>query len=158
MTRPDAGTAIAPHLERRRLRYLWAGALIWLAALGLLVALFRFVGETSWPVELILYLPRHPWVLPGLLVLPSALRPGRRALLFPLALGALGWLFPIMGFVPPRPRQDSSGPAIRVLSYNTTHTRDGVEGLRELVAQTRADLVVFQWSSHLANEALSGPG
>jgi vancomycin resistance protein VanJ len=45
-----------------------------------------------------------------------------------------------------------------VLSYNTTHAVDGAESLRALVLETRADLVLFQWSSHVAHEAMSGPG
>jgi len=132
--------------------------MLWLALLGALFALFALVGESWWPVVVMLYLPRHPWILPGLVLLPFALRPGRRALLWPLALGALLWLFPIMGFAPPRLNAGSAGPAIRVLSYNTTQMLDGVENLRELVAQTNPDLVLLQWTSHLASEALSGPG
>jgi endonuclease/exonuclease/phosphatase (EEP) superfamily protein YafD len=133
-------------------------ALVWLALLGLLLALFAFVGENAWPVVVLLYLPRHPWLVPGLLLLPFALRRGRRALLVPLAAGALLWLFPIMGFVIPRPVASGSQARLRVLSYNTTHTVDGVESLRALVRDTQAELVLFQWTSHEAEEALSGPG
>ena len=147
-----------PPSEARRLRLLWIAALAWLALLGLLLASFAFVGETSRPVILLLYLPRHPWLGPGLLLLPFALRRGRRALLVPLAAGALVWLFPIMGFVLPRPVASGPQARLRVLSYNTTHTVDGVESLRALARDARADLVLFQWTSHEADEALSGPG
>ena len=123
----------------------------------ILLALFVLVGEGSPFVLLLLYLPRVLWILPGLLLLPFSLRPGRRALLAPLAVGALVWLFPIMGFVPPRPWHRGTEPTIRVLSYNTSHAADGVESLRELVMQTHPDLVLFQWTSHLVEEALSGP-
>ena len=141
----------------RRLRLLWCAALLWVGAIGCLVALFAFVGERAWPVVVLLYLPRHPWVLPGLMLLPFALRPGRRALLWPLALGAAIWLFPVMGFVVPVHVARTPGPVLRVLSYNTTHAAEGVESLRALVLETRPDLVLFQWSSHLAHEAMSGP-
>jgi endonuclease/exonuclease/phosphatase (EEP) superfamily protein YafD len=144
--------------ERRRRRLLWAGALAWLGALLVLLGLFRSVGEESWPVVLLLYLPRHPWLGPGLLLLPFAWRRGRRALLWPLAVGGLLWLFPVMGFVLPRLSPPPAGPTLRVLTYNTTHGVDGVEGLRALVQEARPDLVLFQWTSHLADEALSGPG
>jgi endonuclease/exonuclease/phosphatase (EEP) superfamily protein YafD len=144
--------------ERRRLLLLWCAALLWVAALAGLLALFEWVGEGAWPVVLLLYFPRHPWIVPGLLLLPFALRRGSRALLWPLAVGAAVWLFPVMGFVAPGHRPPPSAPTLRVLSYNTTHAVDGVESLRALVLETRADLVLFQWSSHLAHEAMSGPG
>jgi endonuclease/exonuclease/phosphatase (EEP) superfamily protein YafD len=144
--------------ELRRIRFLWSAVLAWLVVLGTMLALFALVGERWWAVVPILYLPRHPWIVPGLLILPSALRPGRRALLIPLAAGTLVWLFPLMGFVLPRLMRRPVGPTIRVLSYNTTHAVDGTEGLRALALETHPDMVLFQWSSHLADEALSGPG
>lgn len=147
-----------PRSGTLRLRLLWIAALLWLALLGLLLALFSFVGENAWLVVLLLYLPRHPWLVPGLLLLPFALRKGRRGLLVPLAAGALLWLFPIMGFVLPHPVASGSQARLRVLSYNTTHTVDGVDSLRALARDTQADLVLFQWTSHEAEEALSGPG
>jgi vancomycin resistance protein VanJ len=97
-------------------------------------------------------------ILPGLALAWPALRSGRRLQLVPLAAGALLWLFPFMGFVFPRPVAQPSGPVLRVLSYNTSHTVDGVEGLREILLETRPDLVLFQWTSHLAEEAILGPG
>jgi vancomycin resistance protein VanJ len=143
--------------ERRRLRLLWAGALAWLALLVTLLLLFRLVGEEAWPVVLLLYLPRHPWLAPGLLILPFALRRGRRALLWPLALGGLLWLVPLMGFVPPHPAPLPAGPLLRVLTYNTGHGADGVDALREMLREARPDLVLFQWTSRAAEEALRGP-
>lgn len=143
--------------ERRGFRVLWGAALAWLAVLACLLALFRYVGETAWPVVLLLYLPRHAWVLPGLALLPFALRPGRRALLGPLVLGTLVWLFPLMGFVLPGLGPRPPGPTLRVLSYNALHAADGTEGLRALILENDPDLVLFQWTSHLAGEAMSGP-
>lgn len=139
-------------------RLLWTAALLWLAALCAVLLLFARVGEHSWAVVLLLYAPRHLWIVPGLVLLPFALRRGRHALLFPIAAGTLLWLFPLMGFVLPHPAPRSKGPAIRVLSYNTTHGVDGPDSLRALVRETRPDLVLFQWSSHLADTALQGPG
>jgi len=154
---PASGSQPPATTGARGLRLLWFAALLWVGALGCLVTSFAFVGERAWPVVLLLFLPRHPWVLPGLLLLPFALRPGRRALLWPLALGAAIWLFPIMGFVAPGSVARTPGPVLRVLSYNTTHAAEGVESLRALLLETRPDLVLFQWSSHLAHEAMSGP-
>jgi len=144
--------------ERLRLLILWIAALTWLGALACLVALFRFVGETAWPVVLLMYLPRHAWVLPGLALLPFALRRGRRMLIWPLALGALVWLFPLMGFVLPRLAPPPPGPTLRVLSYNTLHAADGAERLRELILVSQPDMVLLQWTSHVAEEAMRGPG
>ncbi|HZX95954.1 MAG TPA: endonuclease/exonuclease/phosphatase family protein [Myxococcales bacterium] len=138
-------------------RFLWAAALAWVAALCAILLLFRFVGETAWPVVLLLYWPRAIWLAPGLALLPFALRRGRRALLVPLAAGTLLWMFPVMGFVVPFPRGGSGSPTLRILSYNTTHTVDGPEVLRAMVMEEKPDLVLFQWTSHLADEALSGP-
>lgn len=137
---------------------LWTAALLWVAALCAVLLLFARVGERSWMVVLLLYAPRHLFVVPGLLLLPFALRRGRRALLWPLGAGTLLWLFPLMGLVLPHPAPRAAGPAIRVLSYNTTHGVDGPDSLRALVRETAPDLVLFQWSSHLADTALRGPG
>jgi vancomycin resistance protein VanJ len=139
-------------------RLLWAAALLWLAALCAVLILFDRVGEHSWAVVLVLYAPRHLWILPGLALLPFALRRGRRALLWPLAAATLVWLFPLMGFVLPHQAPHSVGRTIRILSYNTTHGVDGPDSLRALLQETRPDLVLFQWSSHLADTALQGPG
>jgi endonuclease/exonuclease/phosphatase (EEP) superfamily protein YafD len=156
--RTPAILSAVPRSQTLRQRLLWIAALLWLAVLGLLLASFAFVGENAWLVVMLLYLPRHPWLVPGLLLLPFALRRGRRRLLVPLAVGALLWLFPLMGFVLPHPVASGSQPRLRVLSYNTTHTVDGVDSLRALARDTQADLVLFQWTSHDAEEALSGPG
>jgi vancomycin resistance protein VanJ len=60
--------------------------------------------------------------------------------------------------VPPGQAPPSSGPTLRIVSYNTTHTVDGLESLRALVLDSRADLVLFQWTSALADDVLRGPG
>ena len=148
----------APLTASRSRTLLWAAAMIWLSALGALLLLFARVGEGAWQVVLLLYLPRHLWLLPGLLLIWPAAQRGRRWLLLPLGAGFLLWLFPIMGFVPPHPTGRAGGPRVRVLSFNTSHGVDGVDGLRALVLQARADIALFQWSSHLVDEALSGPG
>lgn len=131
---------------------------MWLAFLLGLLALFSFVGEVAWPVVLLLYLPRFPGIVPGILLVPCVLRRGRRALLLPLGCGALIWTFPLMGFVLPTPASKPQGPVLRLLSYNTTHFVDGIDNIRSLVLKTHPDLVLFQWTSHFAEEALSGPG
>ncbi len=144
--------------EQRRLRILWSATLAWLALLFATLALFGLVGERAWPVVLLLYLPRLPWIIPGVLLLPLALHRGRRVLLVPLAVGALLWTFPLMGFVLPLPASRPQGPTFRLMSYNTTQLVDGVEGIRSLIFSAHPDLVLFQWTSHLADEALSGAG
>jgi endonuclease/exonuclease/phosphatase (EEP) superfamily protein YafD len=63
-----------------------------------------------------------------------------------------------MGFVLPRPVQRPAGPTLRVLSYNTLHAADGAEGLRSLILANQADVVLFQWTSGAAREAMDGPG
>lgn len=136
---------------------LWSGALLWVLSLVALVALFRLLGERAWPVVLLLYLPRFPLVLPGLVLLPLALCRGRRALLVPLGVAFALWLFPLMGLALPGPARRPAGPVLRLLSYNTGHLVDGPENIRALVLRTQADVVLLQWTSHLAEEALGGP-
>lgn len=132
-------------------------ALLWLALLLLVLALFAFVGEESWLVVLGLYLPRHLLLLPGL-PLAWAARRKERALLRGLVLaGALLWLLPVAGFVLPWPAPAVQGPILRVLSYNTTQGVDGTENLRALFLESRADVVVLQWTSHYAQDAFAGP-
>ncbi len=155
---PPGDPETGPGRKRLWLLVLWVAALTWLGVLACLLALFRFVGETSWPVVLLMYLPRHAWIVPGLALFPFALRRGRRAVVWPLALGALLWLFPLMGLVLPRLAPRPSGPTLRVLSYNTLHAADGAERLRALVLAHQPDVVLFQWTSHVAEEALRGPG
>ena len=151
--------ALIANLSAPRLRTIvWAGALSWVGVLVGLLFLFSRFGETAWPVVLLLYLPRHLWLLPGLMLLWPACRSGPRAVFFPLAAGFVLWLFPIMGFVLPFPKAQATGPAVRVLSFNTSHAVDGADALRELVLETRTDIALFQWTSHVLQDALSGPG
>ncbi len=154
---PAEDSGAEPRRGRLALVILWAAALTWVGALACLLALFRYVGETSWLVVLLMYLPRHAWIVPGLALLPLALRRGRRAVLWPLAVGTLVWLFPLMGFVLPHFGPRPSRPTVRVLSYNTLHAADGAESLRALILDHQPDLVLFQWTSHVAEEAMRGP-
>lgn len=116
------------------------------------------VGERSWLVVLLLFAPRPLWLLPGLPVLAWGARRRSFPLLAAFAAGLAVWALPLSGFVLPGLPARAQGPTLRVLSYNTGHGVDGPEALRELVRRTRADLVHLQWTSHVMNEALSGPG
>ena len=154
--RPE-GPGPTPRRQRLKERLLLLAGLVWVGGLLLALALFAFVGEGAWPVVLLLYLPRPLLLLPGLALLPFALRRERPALRWSLAGGGLLWLFPVAGFVLPWPVRTPIGPTLRVLSYNTTQGVDGAGGLRALVLETHPDLVLLQWTSHLAHEAMSGP-
>jgi endonuclease/exonuclease/phosphatase (EEP) superfamily protein YafD len=122
------------------------------------LTLFVFVGEESWLVVLGLYLPRLLLLLPALPLAWAARRGDRRVLRGLVLAGALLWLFPVAGFVLPWPAPAVQGPTLRVLSYNTTQGVDGTESLRALFLETKADVVVLQWTSHYAHDAFSGPG
>lgn len=135
---------------------LWTAALLWLAALAALMALFAKVGEHAWPVVILLYLPRLLWLVPAPVLLAVAVKRRRPAALVATLLGCALWLFGLSGFVLPAPLPAPSGPTLRVLSFNTTHGKDGPAGLRAVVEQAKPDLVLLQWASHTADEGLRG--
>lgn len=116
------------------------------------------MGERSWLVVPLLFAPRPLWLLPGLPVLAWGARRRSLPLLAAGLLGLVVWALPLSGFVLPGLPVRAQGPTLRVLSYNTGHGVDGPEALRALVQRTRADLVLFQWTSQVVTDALTGPG
>src|SRR5262245_63739177 len=72
---------------------------------GLLVALLalRFVGDHFWFTGVALYVPRVLFGLPILLFIPLLLWMGMLRLLWTQLAAALIVMFPLMGFVLPRP-------------------------------------------------------
>lgn len=117
------------------------------AYLGVVVAalvMLRLAGDLWWPPTLILFAPRGLLALPLFLLIPAAAAL-RRRVLWPLAMAALLWLFPLMGFqVPLSSPGATRGTPLRVVTLNMGQDRVAPNSLAELVRDLDADLVMLQ--------------
>jgi vancomycin resistance protein VanJ len=121
-------------------------AVAYTAALLLVVASFRFVGEAWWVTTAGLYLPRAGFALPLPLLALGLLIFGPRRLLWLLPLPVLLVLFPLMGLrlgVTGTPRAHAAGSSLRVLSYNIQSAVEA-EAVARAVSRAQADLVLLQ--------------
>ena len=123
----------------------WA-AFSYLALLAVFTLSLRLIGESWWITGMALYFPRVLFLGPLVVLVPAA---------FALKLSRVLWcqiaavglvLFPLMGFVVPRPRASASasGPQIRLLSYNVNSCAAGADALVERVRSYDPDIVLFQ--------------
>jgi vancomycin resistance protein VanJ len=121
-------------------------ALAYPLSLLLVILSLRFLGSRFWQVELALYLPRVLFAapLPVLTILLFSIR--RRGLLWTQVVAAWLILFPLMGLVVPgwRSRAASSGPTLRLLSYNGNFAYGGSEALAGAVQAAHPDIAIFQ--------------
>lgn len=121
-------------------------ALLWLGALLALSVAFRVFGDRWWPVTVLLFLGRWPWLLPAAplaLLALAARRP--RAGVF-VGLGAAVGLWGVMGFTLGAGRWlGRSDPAtrIRVVSYNVALNAVGAR-IADVVADWRPDVLAIQ--------------
>jgi endonuclease/exonuclease/phosphatase family metal-dependent hydrolase len=133
-----------------------ARALRWLAwgypacVVALLLA-FRFVGENEWLVEVLLYMPRQPLLLPLLLTVPGLWYFGPRWLLVLQVATALVVVFPLMGLElsPLRDvREVGYAPAatIRLVTWNMFYGH-GREPLHDELTRLDADVLLAQASN-----------
>jgi|HubBroStandDraft_1064217.scaffolds.fasta_scaffold00946_14 endonuclease/exonuclease/phosphatase family metal-dependent hydrolase len=112
--------------------------------LGVIVAL-RFVGERWWPTTAGLYMPRVVLAapLPVLALALVALKLYR--LLWTQVIASLLLMFPLMGFVVPRPTlRKSDAPVVRLLSYNVDSGNLGYAGVVDEVVRASPDIVFLQ--------------
>ncbi|HEX6276758.1 MAG TPA: endonuclease/exonuclease/phosphatase family protein [Polyangiaceae bacterium] len=108
---------------------------------------FRFVGERWWVSGVVMFLPRLAFALPLLVLVPLLFVLGERRVLHAQAVSVLLVLFPLMGFVLPGPAPATSGPVLRLLSFNVNSLFAGPEQVfREIVAHA-PDVVLVQESS-----------
>jgi vancomycin resistance protein VanJ len=107
---------------------------------------FRFIGERWWVTGVGLYAPRYVFAAPlPVVVLALAATPSKRRLLWTQAASLVLLLFPLMGFVVPRPhfaRRDP--PTMRVLSYNIAGAMGGVENVLREIDRFSPDVVILQ--------------
>jgi endonuclease/exonuclease/phosphatase family metal-dependent hydrolase len=110
---------------------------------GALLAL-RFVGDHFWFTGVAMYLPRAMFGLPLLVFVPLLLWLGRLRLLWTQLAAAVIVVFPLMGFVMPRPIASAGTSALRVLSYNVATCNAGEEALAAVVERNSPDVLLMQ--------------
>ncbi len=129
----------------------WARLLVGVIAVAYPMSLLAvtaalwFVGEAWWVSVVGLYLPRIGFALPLPFLIVALVLFRMRRLLWLQASSAFVIVFPLMGFVFPRPtfaRRDH--PTMRVLSYNVNSGRDGVGAVVGEIDRFAPDVVLLQ--------------
>jgi endonuclease/exonuclease/phosphatase (EEP) superfamily protein YafD len=147
-TRPER----AASTWRRRLAVAVKGlAVLYLAALLLVVVALRYVSEGWWITAVALYLPRIELALPIPFVATGLYALGLRRWLWTQIASALLVAFPLMGFVLPWPHgADASAPTMRVMSYNINSGNGGIERIVAEIDAHSPDVVFLQEIGHPA--------
>jgi vancomycin resistance protein VanJ len=117
----------------------------YLASLIAVTTVMWWFGDRWWPATALLFMGRWAFLLPLVVLVPAALV-FRRRLLFPLLLGALVTLGPIMGgrtgigrLLPP-----PGGMPLRVVTFNAGGGQTIAHDLAPLLELWSADVVLFQ--------------
>lgn len=131
--------------------------LSWAYLIGLvaLVLVLRYVGEAWWPSQAAMYLPRAPFALPLVILVPGLLWLRSWRTLLGLFGGALLWLFLLMGMVVP-PLSDAAPPPggkspVRLLSFNIWFGRRGNDAVWETIQAATPDVVAIQAAGSKTN-------
>lgn len=131
--RPARGRAFA--------RLLGAAYLI---GLFLVIFAMRVIGERTWAVALLLYLPRIGFAFPlPIVLLGHFLTNDRRRGIVVLLVSAPLIFFTLMGYQLGG-RHETATPVIRVMSWNTYFGRLENETIRYLVAKENPDIFIAQ--------------
>jgi vancomycin resistance protein VanJ len=117
----------------------------YLAATIAIAAVMWSFGDLWWPATALLFMGRWMFLLPLVVVVPAALFL-RRRLLFPLLLGALVTLGPIMGgrIGAGRLLPTPGGMPLRVVTFNVGGGQMIADDLPLLLELWSADVVLFQ--------------
>jgi vancomycin resistance protein VanJ len=114
------------------------------AILGAIVAL-RFVGEEWWPTAAGLYMPRVVLAAPLPLIALALVALKLYRQLWTQVVASLLLVFPLMGFVVPRPTsRKHDAPVVRLLSYNVDSGNLGYAGVVDEVVGASPDIVFLQ--------------
>ena len=111
-----------------------------------IILLLRLVGERSWVVTILLYLPRLGFALPLPFVALLLLVFGPRPLLLAQLVSVALLVFPLMGLRlsgPAAPTPDAAAH-LRVVSYNVDSGRAGPEAIVAQLRATKADVILLQ--------------
>lgn len=141
-------TSAAAHHGGERLRRLAAGFLglatwAWAAAVVAAAVLLWWGGDRWWPGTVLLFGPRWTLGLPLAVLLPSSLLLGRR-LLWPLGVGLVVFLVPLMGFRASLPRVERPDDVVALTINVGAGARNLHMPVNELVARSGADMVAVQ--------------
>ncbi|MBI3948065.1 MAG: endonuclease/exonuclease/phosphatase family protein [Armatimonadetes bacterium] len=115
------------------------------AALVLVWAGERIVGERHWLTTLLAYAPQYPLGIPAaLLLLWAALGRSARAAVANIA-ALLLFAFGLLGLqVPLRVPRSAAGPRLRVMTYNIHHAPRGAERTAAAIRREEPDVVCAQ--------------
>src|SRR5262245_12852466 len=128
----------------------WAARMAWLY-LALVVAFWLFLrqGDDWWPATVALYVPRWPFAVPMVLLLPAAVRWPRRVLP-PVAVAAGVFALPILGAVVNLPRlgaEPSGHASLKLVSLNADGGNFSRAALDALLTIEAPDVVAIQESA-----------
>jgi endonuclease/exonuclease/phosphatase family metal-dependent hydrolase len=151
--RPAASAESPPPATPGKLRPWWRrifstsfAAMVWLyvAALLALWLVLYFYGDRWWLATVMLYGPRWVCGLPLALLVPAAAM-WRRRLLWPLGVGAVIVVWPLMGLCLPWTRlAGTPTPTLRLLTCNVKGQCYDNAVLNELIATSVPDIVTLQ--------------
>lgn len=111
-----------------------------------LCALLTTVGESYWVTAALLYVPRVLYGAPVLVLAGALWLLKERRLLWTQAAAAAVVVFPLMGLVLPWPTGSTTGPRLKLLSFNVDSANYGSDRLLAVVDREQPDLVLFQES------------
>jgi len=140
----------------------WALRLAW-GYLGCVLCYWLLLrqGDDWWPATFAMYVPRWPFAIPLIGLIPVAIRWPGRALL-PVGIASLIFTWPILGAVVNLPSFSSkqrAGQALKFVSLNADGNNFSRDALQSLVATEAPDVVVIQEGvADLADPEFWGPG
>jgi len=130
-------------------------ALAHLAAVVLLLVAFRLEGDRWPPLALFFFAPRLLWAAPLLVVVPLLCVRGPRRLLWACGASAALIFGPLMGLHVNWPGR--AEPSVRLLTYNVWLGVRDPQAIREEIAASNPDIVLFEAAAHPADVALQRP-
>jgi endonuclease/exonuclease/phosphatase (EEP) superfamily protein YafD len=124
--------------------------------LAVTCAALVWVGEDWWVTAALLYAPRLAFGLPLLVLVPWLLVTRRRRLLWTQLLALTLTLFPLMGLVLPWPAARTTGPSLKLMTFNIGMNEEQHEVILSAIDQMAADLVLLQEVPSWPNPVVGG--
>ena len=145
---PGYETVLLPVAPRMSTAAKWVTWVSWghFAVMWGLIALIHGVSENWWLGTAVVYLPRAPWVIPALILIPTSVGWGWKPFVINLAAGLLA-LGPVMnwqsgGFF--RPTVDREAYRLTVVSCNVQSFRPKFDLVVNELNRIDPDVVLFQ--------------
>ncbi|MES2791657.1 MAG: endonuclease/exonuclease/phosphatase family protein [Planctomycetota bacterium] len=145
---PQFNAAVAQVVRKPALMAPWIMWLSWghFAFMWGLIALIHGVSEHWWLGTMMVYLPRIPWLVPSLILIPLSIRWGWKPAVINLAAGLLA-LGPVMNWQSGglfRPDIDRQAYRLTVVSCNVQSFRPDFAQVVNELHQIDPDVVLFQ--------------